>query len=161
MRDYIKYLSYSALTIIIVFIGAYLFYFYLSDISIKAKYSELNGSGYFYEIVFSNEGELNLRDVSIKIHDVGDRDESLCYDFMFGFDSDLSTESARCEFDKNFDNVVSLHCDYLDTYGEIILNWKLLGAPQDCYFYIDYSHDGAPFTPFRILRTETLKFEKK
>jgi len=146
--------------IIIVFVGAYLFYFYFSDVVVKAEYSELNNSEYFYKVTLSNEGELNLRDVSIKIHDVGDRDESLCYNFGFGFDSNLSTESARCEFDRNFDNVVSLHCDYLDTYGEIILTWKLLGAPQDCYFYVDYSHDGAPFTPFRILRTETLKYTK-
>lgn len=160
MKDYVKYLGYSLITLIIVFVGAYLFYFYFSDINVKAEYSKINHSEYLYKITLSNDGELNLRDVSIKIHDVGDRDDSLCYDFMFGFDSNLSTESARCEFDRNFDNMVSLHCDYLDTYGEIVLTWKLLSSPQDCYFYVDYSHDGAPFTPFRILRLKTLKYSK-
>ena len=50
MKDYIKYLGYSTLTIIIVFIGAYFFYFYFSDISIEAEYSELNNSEYFYKL---------------------------------------------------------------------------------------------------------------
>jgi hypothetical protein len=164
MKDYLKHLGYSFLTIVILFFIVFIFYFYFSNVSIKADYSKLNNSEYLYSISINNGWDLNLGELSLIIHDLEKSTKDKCYQFDVGGKINLTSSFARCEISRDTSdvsvNVLPIHCDYFDKFGEIKISWESYAEPNNCSFIIDYSHEGPQFVPFRIPRREVLSFLK-
>jgi hypothetical protein len=164
MKDYLKHLGYSFLTIFILFFLVFIFYFYFSNVSIEATYQELNNSEYLHKIKIENGWDLNLGELSLIIHDLEKSSDDECYQFDTGGKINLMSSFARCEISRDTSdvsvNVLPLHCDYFDKFGEIEISWVSYAEPRNCSFIIDYSHEGPQFVPFRIPRREVLKFSK-
>lgn len=164
MKDYLKHLAYTFLTILIVFFIVLIFDFYYSDVSIEANYKELNNSKYLYTISIENGWNFNLGELSIIIHDLAKANKNECYSFSSGGKINLTSNYARCEISRDMEdistNVLPLHCDYFDKFGEIKVSWESYSEPDNCSFIIDYSHDGPKVSPFRIPREVILKFSE-
>lgn len=162
IKDYSKNLGYSLLTIFILFFLVFIFYFYFSNVLIEASSHELNNSLYLNKIKIKNGWDLNLGELSLIIHDLEKSKDNECYQFDIGGEINLTSSFARCEISRDTSdvsvNVLPIHCDYFDRFGEIEISWTSYGKPGNCSFIIDYSHEGPQFVPIRIPRRKILKF---
>jgi len=142
------------LSIIVYFL---VFYLLLPNVTVDAKYYPIkNGSNsYHYSIDLKNNGQIDLDDVKIKISDVKSlNDNSTCYQLDLGIPVNKTTKLASCDIERAYDNVLFLNCNYLETNGDIQLDWDLYSPPRGCKFIVEYRYRWTPI-PLLLKKVET------